>query len=150
MAESALVVGASGVVGNNLTRHLLSKGWQVLGLARRPPVDIDGLIPVPADLLDPAALRSKLAALRPSHIFITVWMRQPSEAENIRVNSVLVRNLLDAVSRAGSVRHVALVTGLKHYLGPFEAYGKGALAPTPFREDQPRVSAREFLLCARG
>ena len=33
-----------------------------------------------------------------------------------------------------SVRHTALVTGLKHYLGPFEAYGKGALPATPFRE----------------
>lgn len=41
----------------------------------------------------------------------------------------MVRNVLGALSRAGSVTHVALVTGLKHYLGPFEAYGKGALPP---------------------
>ena len=44
----------------------------------------------------------------------------------------------------GSVRHVALVTGLKHYLGPFEAYGKGTLPQTPFREDQGRLDVENF------
>jgi nucleoside-diphosphate-sugar epimerase len=56
----------------------------------------------------------------------------------------MVRNVLDAVSNAGSVEHVALVTGLKHYLGPFEAYGKGKLPATPFREDQPRLDIENF------
>ena len=56
MAGSALVVGASGIIGNNLARHLLERGWTVHGLARQPPTDIDGLSPVAADLLDPAAL----------------------------------------------------------------------------------------------
>jgi nucleoside-diphosphate-sugar epimerase len=36
------------------------------------------------------------------------------------------------------------VTGLKHYLGPFEAYGKGALPQTPFREDQGRLDVENF------
>ena len=48
MTHSALVVGASGIVGNNLARHLHSQGWQVHGLARRPSA-IDGVIPVAAD-----------------------------------------------------------------------------------------------------
>lgn len=46
--------------------------------------------------------------------------------------------------RRGSVRHVALVTGLKHYLGPFEAYGKGDLPKTPFRENQGRLDVANF------
>src|SRR3712207_7648077 len=50
--------------------------------------------------------------------------------------TTLFRSLLDALRPKTSVRHVALVTGLKHYLGPFEAYGKGTLPQTPFREDQ--------------
>lgn len=43
----------------------------------------------------------------------------------MRVNGSMVRNLLDAVRPAESVRHAGLVTGLKHDLGPFEAYGHG-------------------------
>jgi nucleoside-diphosphate-sugar epimerase len=144
MAGSALVVGASGIVGNNLARRLREQGWQVHGLARRPPTEIEGVIPVAADLLDPASLRAALQGLKPTALFISTWLRQKTEAENIRVNSAMVRNVLDVVSNAGSVRHVALVTGLKHYLGPFEAYGKGKLPATPFREDQPRLDIENF------
>src|SRR3954469_4288288 len=131
MTKTALIVGASGIVGNNLARHLLSLGWDVHGLARRPPTDLQGLRPVAADLLDPASLNAQLKDLKPSHVFLCTWMRQATEAENIRVNGAMVRNLIGALSSAGSVQHVALVTGLKHYLGPFEAYGKGVLPPTP-------------------
>jgi nucleoside-diphosphate-sugar epimerase len=144
MVRSALVVGASGIAGNTLARHLLRQGWEVSGLARRPSTDVDGLRAVAADLLDPTGLQAMLRDLRPTHVFITTWLRQPSEAENIRVNGDMVRNLLDAVRPGGSVRHVALVTGLKHYLGPFEAYGKGSLPATPFREDQPRLAVENF------
>jgi len=144
MTGSALVVGASGIVGNNLARHLAGKGWTVYGLARRPPDDIDGVLPVRADLRDTASLRTALAGLRPTHVFFSTWMRRPTEAENIEINSALVRNLLDAVSSSGSLRHVALVTGLKHYLGPFESYGKGKLPATPFREEQPRLDVANF------
>ncbi|MBR0698159.1 SDR family oxidoreductase [Bradyrhizobium lablabi] len=144
MAKSALVVGASGIVGNNLGQHLRNQGWQVYGLARRPPGDIAGMVAVAADLLDPASLRAALQDLRPTHVFISAWLRQNTEAENIRINSAMVRNVLGALSVTGSVEYVALVTGLKHYLGPFEAYGKGALPPTPFREDQPRLDVENF------
>ncbi len=144
MQRLALVVGASGIVGSTLARHLAANAWQVHGLARRPPTDIDGVAPVVADLLDPSSLRAALAELRPTHVFLCTWMRQPTELENIKVNSALVRNLMDAVSPGGSVQHVGLVTGLKHYLGPFEAYGKGALPATPFREEQPRLDIDNF------
>jgi len=40
---------------------------------------------------------------------------------------------------------VALVTGLKHYLGPFEAYASsGTLPDTPLRESQPRLPLDNF------
>ena len=144
MQRSALVVGASGIVGSTLARHLATSGWQVCGLARRPPTGVDGVEPVAADLLDPDSLRVSLAEVRPTHIFLCTWMRQPTEVENIKVNSALVRNLLEAVLPGGSVQHVGLVTGLKHYLGPFEAYGKGTLPATPFREEQPRLDVDNF------
>jgi nucleoside-diphosphate-sugar epimerase len=55
----------------------------------------------------------------------------------------MVRNLLAAVEAPGSLEHVALVTGLKHYLGPFEAYAK-TKPVTPFREEMPRVPGENF------
>jgi len=141
----ALVVGASGIIGSNLAQELLATNWTVYGLARRPPQDVPGLHAVAANLLDPAALEAALSDVNPTHVFITTWMRQDSEVENIRVNSALVRNILTALSPKGTVQHVALVTGLKHYLGPFEAYAKGGtLPPTPFREELPRLDIDNF------
>lgn len=85
-----------------------------------------------------------LKDLEPDAVFITTWLRQDTEAENIRVNSAMVRNLLDGLPKPNMPRHVALVTGLKHYLGPFEAYGKGTLPQTPFREEQGRLDIENF------
>jgi nucleoside-diphosphate-sugar epimerase len=144
MAGQALVVGASGIVGGAVASLLNEQGWTVHGLARRP-VSLAGVAPIVADLQDARGTAEALAGLRPDAIFITTWLRQDSEAENIRVNSAMVRNLLDGVRGAGaSPRHVALVTGLKHYLGPFEAYGKGVLPQTPFREEQGRLDVDNF------
>ena len=143
MAGTALVVGASGIVGGATAALLVEQGWTVYGLARRP-VAQPGVTPVVADLQDPAGTAAALANIRPDAVFVTTWARQDSEAENIRVNGGMVRTLLDALRPGGSTRHVALVTGLKHYLGPFEAYGKGSLPQTPFREEQGRLDVENF------
>jgi nucleoside-diphosphate-sugar epimerase len=143
MTDTVLIAGASGIVGSAAADVFGKEGWQVLGLARRP-VDQQGVTPIAADLLDPASLKSALAGAKPSHVILASWLRQATEAENIRVNAAMVRNILDALRPAQSVHHVALVTGLKHYLGPFEAYGKGSLPQTPFREDQGRLDIKNF------
>ena len=141
--NTALVVGSTGIVGLNLATHLAQQGWKVYGLARKPGT-LSGTESVAANLLEPSSLAEALKDVKPTHVFLTTWMRQPTEAENIRVNSAMVRNLLNAVSPAKTVEHVALVTGLKHYLGPFEAYGKGKMPPTPFREEQGRLDVENF------
>jgi nucleoside-diphosphate-sugar epimerase len=142
--QVALVVGASGIVGQNLAALLVERGdWDVLGLARRPLAQV-GVKPIAADLQDAGTLREALQGTAPTHVFLATWLRQSTEAENIRVNGGMVRNLLDAVSGSKSVEHVALVTGLKHYLGPFESYGKGTLPQTPFREAQGRLNVDNF------
>jgi len=143
MAETALVVGTSGIVGSATAALLHAEGWTVHGLARHPTGQ-PGVLPVAADLRDAKGLATALAGLKPQAVFLTTWSRQATEAENIRVNAAMVRNLLDALRPAGGVRHVALVTGLKHYLGPFEAYGKGVLPQTPFREAQGRLEVENF------
>ncbi|MFC3693360.1 SDR family oxidoreductase [Chenggangzhangella methanolivorans] len=143
MQNKALIVGASGIIGSALARRLLDDGWSVAGLARRP-VEAAGVTPVAADLLDAEATAKALKGLAPTHAFIATWSRQKTEAENIRVNAAMVRNLLDGLRLEGSVRHVALVTGLKHYLGPFEAFGTGKVHDTPFREEQGRLEVDNF------
>ena len=145
MQKTALVVGASGISGSNLAAQLIENGWKVYGLARNPREELLGLIPVAADLLDPASLQAALLDVAPGNVFLTAWMRQDSEAENIRVNGAMVRNVLAALAPKKSVRHVSLVTGLKHYLGPFEAYASaGTLPETPLREEQPRLAVENF------
>ena len=141
----ALVVGATGIAGRGVCHELLSRGAEVYGLSRSP----DGLVPgvrhVTADLLDFGTVNHALAQLAPSHVYVTAWSRRATEAENIEVNSAMVRNLLQALAPARSVKHVALVTGLKHYLGPFDAYvSTGTLPLTPLREEQPRLDVPNF------
>ncbi|WP_193074329.1 SDR family oxidoreductase [Pseudomonas sp. FME51] len=145
MKRTALIAGITGIGGNHVARELLANGWDVIGLSRTAPQDLPGAAHIAVDLLDPAALAIALADVAPTHVFLTTWMRQDTEADNIRVNAALVRNLLDALSSKQTVRHVALVTGLKHYLGPFEAYASsGTLPDTPLRESQPRLPLENF------
>jgi nucleoside-diphosphate-sugar epimerase len=144
MNKTALIVGVSGIVGRNLADLLIAESdWQIYGMARRPG-QREGIIPIAVDLQDAAAVGIALGDVKPTHVFLATWLRQPTEAENIRVNAGMVRNVLEAVSQAKTVQHVALVTGLKHYLGPFEAYGKGSLPATPFREEQERLDLENF------
>ena len=137
--KRALVVGVTGIVGQAVAGLLVDEGWTTYGLSRsggRP----HGATPVVADLSDLEGLSAALAEVRPELVAITAWTRCDTEAENIEVNGGAVRNVSAAVEPGGSVTHVALMTGLKHYLGPFEAYAVGKMPDTPFHEYEPRGS----------
>ncbi len=145
MQITALVVGATGIAGRGVSQELVNIGAEVYGLSRKAEGIVDGVRHVAADLRDAAGLKAAIAGLKPTHVYFTTWSRQNSEEENIKVNAGSVRALLEAVAPAKSVKHVALVTGLKHYLGPFDAYARsGTLPTTPFREDQPRLDVANF------
>ena len=143
MSGTALIVGASGIAGSAAATCLLAAGWHVAGLARHPVAQA-GVTPVVADMLDRGSLEAALATLKPSLVVVATWIRRETEAEMVEVNGKTLRDLLDVLRPAGSVRHVGLVTGLKHYLGPFEAYGQGNVPPTPFRETQRRLDVGNF------
>jgi len=144
MAPTALIVGVTGIAGRNLAEHLLEAGgWTVHGLARHPETAPAGVRPVAADLRDAESVRQALATVEPTHVFLTTWSRQATEAENCAVNGAMVRHVLDALGHARDLRHVALLTGLKHYLGPFEAYAR-TKPETPFREEQARLPVENF------
>jgi nucleoside-diphosphate-sugar epimerase len=141
--RKALIVGVTGTTGYNLAKHLVAADWEVHGISRRPVEGLDGVVPINIDLTDREAVAGALTGSGFSHVFFCIWIRHETEDENRATNSAIISDVLDALSPERSVQHVALVTGLKHYLGPFESYGK-APAPTPFREDQDRLSFPNF------
>lgn len=143
MSPTVLVVGVTGIAGFNTAQAMASAGWRVLGLSRSHRYDIPGVEQLRGDVLDPESLDRALRGQEFSHVVFTTWSRQETEAENRRVNSAMLANLLAAAGRATKLEHVALVTGLKHYLGPFDAYGS-APADTPFRESQERLPIENF------
>jgi nucleoside-diphosphate-sugar epimerase len=140
--RAALVVGSTGITGGNLAHHLVENGWKVYGLARNP-VASSAIRPIAGDLRDASSIAAALSGLDITNVFLCTWLRQPTEAENVRVNGAMVTNLFAALENAKNLRHAALVTGTKQYLGPFEAYGQTA-AETPFHEDTPRLPGLNF------
>jgi len=143
-ARRALVVGVTGIVGQTVAQQLVAEGWDVHGISRRHTTEVDGVTQISVDLLDPAAVTSALSGLKPEIVIITAWIRKNSEAENIEVNTATLRNLFGGLEADGGVRHVALLTGLKHYLGPFDDYATAVTAETPFHESEPRLPNPNF------
>lgn len=140
--RTALVVGASGIAGSALVARLFGEGWNVLALSRKDTGQ-SGARHISADLTSATSLEHALAGEYPTHVFFTAWLRQDTEEQNIEVNAGMLRNLLAALKHA-PVQHVALMTGLKHYLGPFEAYASGEMPDTPFHEEEPRLNVKNF------
>ena len=145
MKKRALIIGATGIVGGNLAQHLLAYGdWDVTGLSRGRSAANRAMESVTADLTSAASVANALQGRQFTHVFFTAWSRQATERENIEVNGAMVRHVLDALGPSGTLEHAALVTGLKHYLGPFEAYAQGTVPLTPFREEQGRQPVDNF------
>ena len=139
----ALIVGATGLSGSYTGALLKEQGWTVVTLSRSA-ADLEfSDRHIAADLQDAAASAAALKeAGDVTHVFFCTWSRQANEAENVRVNALMIRNLFDGLSGA-PIRHAALVTGLKHYLGSFDDYAK--VKPyTPFLESSPRLPGLNF------
>ena len=145
MSPSALVVGASGIVGNNLATHLRERGlasaWTGAAAANRHRWrDAGRSRPAGSGFASFGLARP--ASRRPSSSPPGCGRRQRQKTSGSIARWCAICSM--RCRHAGSVKHVALVTGLKHYLGPFEAYGKGTLPATPFREEQPRLDIENF------
>lgn len=144
MNAHALVVGATGIVGRNLSEQLLAEGWTVYAMARRPEAAPVGTVPLKADLNDASSVTAAVGSVPVTHIFNATWTPAETEAEASEINARHLRTVLDAARVAGHrIRHVILVTGVKHYLGPFKEFGQH-LPDTPFREDTPRLPTENF------
>ena len=141
--NTALIVGATGLSGSYTGRRLKKEGWTAVSVSRS---DTD--LPwsdrhIAVDLSDAKSSKTALAAASDvTHAFLCIWSREANEEENVRVNAQMIRNLLDGLDNA-PIQHVALVTGLKHYLGSFDDYAQ-TKPYTPFLESSPRLPGPNF------
>ncbi|GAU36511.1 hypothetical protein TSUD_316370 [Trifolium subterraneum] len=150
----ALVVGVTGIVGNSLAEILPLADtpggrWKVYGVARRPRPSWNADHPVEyiqCDITDPTDSVTKLSVLTDvTHIFYVCWASRPTEAENCQINGTMLRNVLTSViPNAPNLRHVSIQTGGKHYVGPFESFGKIKYHEPPYTEDMPRLDYPNF------
>ena len=133
--KTALIIGATGVIGKTLTQWLGAKDdWSVIAVSRREPdYDFAGTH-VSADLFDRADCEATLGALPDvTHLYYAAYTDRPSWAEQCAPNVEMFENALASVEDGGApLRRVILMQGTKYYgchLGPFK---------TPAREDDPR------------
>ncbi|MEO1090045.1 MAG: SDR family oxidoreductase [Pseudomonadota bacterium] len=143
MQKTALVVGATGVIGRGLVDHLIDLGdWRVIGAQRHPPGGPrpESLRYVAVDLLDPVDTAAKAPALADvTHVFYAAFVDAPTQAEQVAPNLALLRNLIERATPAmNALQRLVLVEGNKWYgshLGPFR---------TPAKEDDPRCPPPMF------
>ncbi|BCP56114.1 NAD dependent epimerase/dehydratase [Kaistia sp. 32K] len=141
--EAALVVG-TGLVGGNILRALQDGGQRAIALARNPDGFGTGADIVAADLADPASLRRGLAGKSARHVYFATWKPASTEPEACEINARYMRNFFDVARDVElGIEHVSLITGVKHYLGPFADFGRFT-PETPFQEDAQRLDLPNF------
>jgi nucleoside-diphosphate-sugar epimerase len=139
----ALIAGATGLSGSYAARYLKKLGWTVVTVSRSAANLPWSDRHIAADLESEAGSKAALAAASDAtHAFYCTWSRQANEDENVRANAGMIRNFFAGIANA-PIKHAALVTGLKHYLGSFDEYGK-AKPYTPFLESSPRLPGPNF------
>ncbi len=138
--KTAIVAGASGLIGRRIAEHLLAQeGWNVIGLARRPP-PVSRMRWLAVDLADAADCREKLRGLdSATHVFYAArFDHSEGRPEPVNTNAAMLANLVGALERVAPLEHVHAVHGTKYYghqLGP---------VPVPLTEDTPRARNQNY------
>lgn len=138
----AVVAGASGMVGRQLSSFLMREGWNVMGLATRRNDSVACPL-IEVDLMSPESCRTKLSPLTgTTHIFYAArYPHRASQPEPVAENLAMLCNLVNAIEPAApGLQHVHLVHGMKIYgclLGPHK---------TPTRESDPPTLDENFYL----
>lgn len=139
--RTALVAGATGLVGGYLLKHLLDQGgWDIVAISRRKP-DIPGQYRhICVDLLDPADCKAKLASLTNiSHLFFVAYLERADPRELVEANTDMLVNLVGVIEAVSpTLEHIHIAEGNKWYgnhLGPYK---------TPSKEDDPRHMPPNF------
>ncbi|MCM0665261.1 SDR family oxidoreductase [Flavobacterium tyrosinilyticum] len=143
--NTALVVGANGVIGANLIEYLLStNNWNIIGLSRKGGANAPNLKYISVDLLDTENSKKQLSNLtKITHIFYTAYQDRPSWSELVEPNLNMLKNVVEIIELiAKDLQHISLMQGYKVYgahLGPFKTPAKETDAghmPPEFNIDQ--------------
>ena len=152
--QSALVVGATGLVGSAVTRRLLDGGWAVTATARSESVAeraadafFGATVEILPTLLDGAAFDSILASSRPDVVISCAGllpargMDGPRQLVDVNVTATAV--LLDACRRSRTQRVLTFGSGFEYLatsapidelaeIGPTSWYGAAKVAASAF------------------
>ncbi|MGK3142136.1 SDR family oxidoreductase [Pantoea sp. C2G6] len=135
----ALVAGASGIVGQQLSQALVADQWQVIALTHRSDYAVSGAEVIAVDLCDRQQSRQRLASLtHVTHLFYSAWLNAADWGEMVGPNLTMLQNLVRAMEEIAPLEHVSLMQGYKVYgahLGRFK---------TPARESDAGVPGAEF------
>lgn len=138
--STAVVAGATGLIGRRIVEHLCGIGWPVIGISRGGDA-VGGARMIAVDLADAAATRAALADARTvTHAFYASRHDHPEGVpESVEQNAAMLVNLVGALEANGApLAHVNVVHGTKYYghqLGPI---------PVDVDEDGPRAAVRNF------
>ena len=142
-----LVVGASGVVGRAaIERFGHLDEWDVIGVSRRLPHEIEGVGLRSIDLLDTEQCADAFASMpEVTHVVYTALSEAPGlvpgwrDRAQMQRNLTMLRNVLDPLCRsARSLEHISLLQGTKAYGVHLE------VTPIPARERWPRHPHENF------
>src|SRR5690349_12117014 len=100
--NKTLVVGATGIIGGAMIRHLCrQKEFSVLGVSRSGGATACGRQTLAVDLLDPLDCERKLGPLSDiAHVFYAAYQWQPDRADEVGPNKAMLTNVVDAVANA--------------------------------------------------
>jgi nucleoside-diphosphate-sugar epimerase len=138
--RTALVAGASGIVGRGIAETLAGQGWRVLCASRSGGGAVRGTEGIALDLMDPGACASALAQHAGiTHVFYAAFQPAASRASEVEPNLAMLRHIVEAVQQVSpALRKVVLVTGAKFYGIQWGA------SPTPCRESDARQLPPNF------
>lgn len=141
ITKKALVVGASGGIGQNLIQYLLEqKDWEIAGLSRSQPRLENEAQFIAVDLLNRDDVVTKLEELTDiTHIFYTAFYGGPTFSGPVAENLAMLTNVVEVIEPvAPQLERIVLIQGGKVYgrqLGPFK---------TPAKESDPRHMPPNF------
>jgi nucleoside-diphosphate-sugar epimerase/phosphohistidine swiveling domain-containing protein len=143
------VTGASGVLGRGLAARLLSKGHDVVGIARHRPQSWSSAADfVEADIRDAPAVNRAIAGS--DVVAHCAWAKSPGPDDRIshQVNIDGTRNVLEAMAETGTGRIVFASSA--HVYGENHAPNSEHDAIAPLSADGTQKACAEEMLAASG